>query len=95
MPTDGRLIRPADDPTTAHVEFDWDEVKIESLARMPELRRQKWIVKQHELQLIASKNFLLPRLDFDATYRWLGFGQNLWESRVAASSPIQERRDSR
>jgi outer membrane protein TolC len=78
-PTDGRLIRPADDPTTARVDFDWDEVKIESLARMPELRRQKWIVKQRELQLIASKNFLLPRLDFDATYRWLGFGQNLWE----------------
>ncbi|MES1213004.1 MAG: TolC family protein, partial [Singulisphaera sp.] len=79
-PTDGRLIRPADDPTTAKVEFDWDEIKIESLARMPELRRQKWIVKQKELQLIASKNFLLPRLDFDGTYRWLGFGQNLWET---------------
>ncbi|HVU87984.1 MAG TPA: TolC family protein [Pirellulales bacterium] len=78
-PTDGRLIRPADDPTTAKVDFDWDEVKIESLARMPELRRQKWIVKQKELQLIASKNFLLPRLDFDGTYRWLGFGQNLWD----------------
>ena len=61
------------------VDFDWDEIKIETLARMPELRRQKWIVKQKELQFIASKNFLLPRLDFDGTYRWLGFGQNLWE----------------
>jgi len=84
-PTDGRLIRPGDDPTTARVEFDWDEIKIESLARMPELRRQKWIVKQKELQLIASKNFLLPRLDFDGTYRWLGFGQNLWETGRSAN----------
>ena len=77
--TDGRLIRPADDPTTAKVDFEWREILIESLARMPELRRQKWIVKQRELQLIASRNFLLPRLDFDGTYRYLGFGQNLWE----------------
>ena len=79
-PTDGRLIRPADDPTTAKVDFDWSEILVEGLARYPELRRQKWVVKQRELQLIASKNFLLPRLDFDGTYRWLGFGQNLWET---------------
>ncbi len=76
-PTDGRLIRPADSPTTAKVQFDWDEVKIESLARSVELRQQKWLVKQDELQLIASKNFLLPRLDVVGRYRWLGFGDDL------------------
>ena len=78
--TDGRLIRPADDPTTAKVDFEWQEVLVEGLARTPELRRQKWVVKQRELQLIASRNFLLPRLDFDGTYRWLGVGQDLWDT---------------
>jgi len=75
--TDGRLIRPADTPTTAKVIFDWDEVHIEALARSAELRRQKWVVKQDELKVIASKNFLLPRLDFSARYRWTGFGDDL------------------
>jgi outer membrane protein TolC len=77
-PTDGRLIRPATEPTTARVEFDWQEANTEGLARSAEIRQQKWRVKQHELQLMAAKNFLLPRLDFDALYRWRGFGNNLF-----------------
>jgi hypothetical protein len=75
--TDGRLIRPKDEPTTAKVVFDWNEVLCEGLARNVELREQKWIVKRCELELIASKNFLLPRLDFVAQYRWLGLGNRL------------------
>lgn len=75
--TDGRLIRPADEPTTARVQFDWYEVQSEALARSPELRQERWRVKQHELQLSASKSFLLPQLNVDALYRWRGFGNNL------------------
>lgn len=75
--TDGRLIRPADEPTTARIQFDWYEVHTDALARSPELRQERWRVKQHELQLSAAKNFLLPRLDFDALYRVRGFGNNL------------------
>ena len=75
--TDGRLIRPKDEPTTAKVAFDWCDVLNEGLARSVELRQQKWIVKQHELDLIAAKNFLLPKLDLDAQYRWLGLGNDL------------------
>jgi hypothetical protein len=71
--TDGRLIRPADEPTTAHVEFDWCEINTEALARSVELRQQRWRIKQHELQLIAAKNFLLPTLNVDALYRFRGF----------------------
>jgi len=78
--TDGRLIRPADDPTTAEVNFDWAEILVEGEARYPELRRQKWVIKQRELQLIASKNFLLPRIDATGIYRWYGFGNDLWET---------------
>ena len=75
--TDGRLIRPKDEPTTAKVTFDWCEVLNEGLARSVELRQEKWIVKRRELELIAAKNFLLPKLDFVAQYRWLGLGNRL------------------
>ena len=38
---DGRLIRPSDEPTTAKVSFDWNEIREEGLARSTELRQQK------------------------------------------------------
>jgi hypothetical protein len=75
--TDGRLLRPADEPTTANVIFDWDEIHCEAIARSVELRRQKWVIKQRELELIAAKNYVLPRLDGVALYRWLGAGDDL------------------
>ena len=75
--TDGRLIRPADEPTTARVDFDWQTVHQEGLVRRVELRKAKWQVKQRELELIAAKNHLLPRLDFSGQYRWIGRGDDL------------------
>lgn len=75
--TDGRLIRPKDEPSTAKVAFDWCEILSEGLTRSVELREQKWIVKQREMELIAAKNFLLPKVDFVALYRWLGIGNRL------------------
>ncbi|MBS0210671.1 MAG: TolC family protein [Planctomycetes bacterium] len=79
-PTDGRLIRPADEPTTARVVFDWQEINSEAMMRAPELRKQRWFIKQHELQLIAAKNYLLPQLTTQALYRWRGLGNNLLNS---------------
>ena len=76
--TDGRLIRPKDEPTVAKVSFDWYDVQAEALARCVELREQKWIVKRRELELIAAKNYLLPQLDAVAQYRWLGLGNDLF-----------------
>ncbi|HYW78426.1 MAG TPA: TolC family protein, partial [Thermoguttaceae bacterium] len=75
--TDGRLIRPADEPTTAKVAFDWNESHAEALCRSVELRKQKWTVKRRELEMISAKNYLLPRLDAIARYRWLGMGDDL------------------
>ena len=75
--TDGRLIRPLDEPTTAKISFDWSESLTEALCRSVELRQQKWRIKQREMELIASKNFLLPRLDIVALYRWIGMGNKL------------------
>lgn len=76
--TDGRLIRPSDEPTTAKVAFEWADIHSEALVRAPELRRQKWVIKQRELELIAARNQLLPQLDMQALYRFLGFGNNLF-----------------
>jgi len=39
-----------------------------------EVRKEKWLIKQRELELIAARNYLLPRLDATGTYRWLGLG---------------------
>ncbi len=74
---DGRLIRPIDEPTTARVTFDWYDALNEGLARSVELRQIKWSVKRRELELVASKNFLLPKLDAVGRYRWLGLGNEL------------------
>ncbi len=75
--TDGRLIRPKDEPTTAHVAFEWCDTHEEALARSIELRREKWRIKQLELELVASKNLLLPNLDLTARYRAFGLGEDL------------------
>lgn len=78
MPMDGQsLLRPSDEPTIAPVQFDWQTVEHQSLAQRPEIRRQRWVVKQRELELLANKNFLLPQVDALARYRFRGFGQSL------------------
>jgi outer membrane protein TolC len=75
--SDGRLIRPSDEPTTARIAFDWQQSLVEALSRSAELRRQKWVIKQRELELTAAKNLLLPRLDMVGRWRFLGMGQDL------------------
>jgi len=75
--TDGRLIRPIDDPITAPIKLDYHSILCEALFRSPELRRQKWEIKRRELELTASKNFLLPNLDLEAGYRVNGAGKGL------------------
>jgi outer membrane protein TolC len=77
-PTDGALLRPADEPVLAKISFDWNQVTEEATARRVELRRQKWQIRRRELELIASKNHLLPRLDAVGRYRWRGFGDDLF-----------------
>ncbi len=85
--TDGRLIRPTDRATIAKVEFDWREITEEALSRNLDLRRQKWRIKQREMELIAAKNLLLPRLDLNGTYRWLGLGDDLFGRRDFEFTP--------
>ena len=85
--TDGRLIRPKNEPKMAMISFDWNESMAESLSRNVDLRRQKWVVKRRELEMIAAKNYLLPRLDATGTYRWLGLGDEMIESSGGTGNP--------
>lgn len=86
--TDGRLCRPADEPTTAKVSFDWQAIHTEAMARAVELRRQRWVIKRREMELAASKNFMMPRLDAVGRYRWRGFGNDLLAT-SASSVPFE------
>ena len=76
-PSDGRLLRPADEPLTAPVDFDWTESTREAVLRRAELRRQRFETRRFELESIASRNHLLPQLDTVGRYRWRGFGNDL------------------
>lgn len=79
-PTDGKLVRPKDEPVLAPLAMDWDQVKEEATTRRVELRRQKWQIRRRELESIASKNYLLPRLDAVGRYRFRGFGNDLFQT---------------
>ena len=78
--TDGRVLRPIDEPVQARVQFEWQDVHAESLIRSAELRQQKWAIQRRELELIAARNQLLPELNVVALYRWLGLGDDLVEA---------------
>ncbi|HRX79597.1 MAG TPA: TolC family protein, partial [Pirellulaceae bacterium] len=75
--TDGRLIRPSDEPTAARISHEWRLIHMEALLRSPELRQQKWVIERRQLELVAAKNQLLPQMDVGAYYRWYGAGDNL------------------
>jgi len=83
---DGRLIYPTAKPATAWVRFDWPDAYGEGLVRSVELRKQRWRIKQAELELMSAKNWLLPRLDAVGRYRWKGLGGELLHSDRAISA---------
>jgi outer membrane protein TolC len=85
--TDNRLLRPIDEPTTAKIDFEWPSIHLEALTRRTEIRSQKWMIKRRELELIATKNNLLPRLDAGGTYRWLGGGEDLINDGAPTGAP--------
>ena len=87
-PTDHRLFVPADKPTAAQIEFDWNDVYQEAMVRSGELMRQAWQIRQSELRLIAAKNQLLPQFDAVALYRWLGNGDNFNSDRIATENDL-------
>ncbi len=83
---DGTIIRPIDAPFAGAVNYDWADCQSDALSRRTELRRQKWVIKQSELELQANRNFLKPQLDVISRYRQRGFGENLTGQDSATAS---------
>lgn len=75
--SDDRFLRPIDKPFMAPVTYDWPYLASQATNTRSEVREQLMRIKQREMQLIASRNFLMPRLDALATYRANGFGDDL------------------
>jgi hypothetical protein len=74
---DGEMLRPLDEPEQAKMIFDWSSVTDEAMMGRPELRKQQLKVRQREMELLAARNFLNPRLDAVGRYRFRGFGDDL------------------
>jgi outer membrane protein TolC len=74
---DGRVIRPAEEPSTAMFVPDWRTSVAEALTRRTELRKQKWNIKSLALQLRAARGLVKPQLDFVSSYRVNAFGDRL------------------
>ncbi len=83
---DGRILRPITEPTVAPVAFDWNDSQAHALARRVEIRRQKWTLRQRELELCAARQ--LNQWDFDLVgqYGFRGFGEDLFGNNSAVSS---------
>jgi len=75
--SDGRIIRPIDDPIRAEYTIDWETSLSEALTRRVELRRQKWQIQSLELQRIAAQNVCNPQLNFVSDYHVNAFGDKL------------------
>jgi hypothetical protein len=73
---DGKILYPSDQPSIASVHFDWISAIHDAMANREELRRQRWVIKQRELELLANRNFLKPQLDVVSQFRMRGFGDN-------------------
>lgn len=73
---DGTLIRPEDEPPMARIPFNWDVCLDEAMSQRPELHRQNATLKKREMELLAARNFLNPRLDAVGRYRYRGFGDD-------------------
>jgi outer membrane protein TolC len=85
-PSDGRLIKPIDQPVQAEVIADWESALGDAITQRVEVRRQKWTIKRRELELVAARLNRRPRLDALTQYRWRGLGDHLVGSRNPADS---------
>jgi len=84
---DSHVLRPIDETTTAPVHFDWREASCEAVCRLPEIREQKWRIKQANLTMIAAKNQLLPELNAFAQFNATGLGDQLTRDGAAPRFP--------
>jgi outer membrane protein TolC len=85
--TDGRIIRPSDEPLTNEFIPEWHASLAEGLTHRQELRRQKWNIKSLELQLCAAQSLTNPQFNFVSSYQLNGFGNDLFGSDGPPGTP--------
>lgn len=76
-PSDGSVLKPKDEPMQAQVLVDWESAVVDALTRRVEIRRQEWIVKRREFELVAARLNKRPRMDALMQYRFRGLGDHL------------------
>ncbi|HEX8204016.1 MAG TPA: TolC family protein, partial [Isosphaeraceae bacterium] len=76
-PTDNRRIVPVTAPSEARLEPDWDASLAQMISFQPDIVQNQLFVRLAELQLLVSRNQLLPQLDFEALYQINGLGRDL------------------
>ena len=83
---DPRLIYPSDKPREEEVSLNRAKCLYEALVNRTELCRQKINVQSYELQLMAARKLVAPKLDFVSGYGLNGFGNHFLGS--TAPDPI-------
>src|SRR5207248_11291051 len=76
-PADNRRIVPVTAPSEARLQPDWDASVAQMLSFQPDIVTQQLLVRVAELQLLISRNQLLPVLNFNALYQFNGLGHEL------------------
>lgn len=74
------LLLPNDLPIDSGVAFDWEQAKLDALTERAELRRQRWVLKREQLNMLANRQQLQPSFDLIGRYRIRGFGNDLFGS---------------
>lgn len=73
---DKRVIFPSDVPREEEISLDRPRCLYEALCNRLELTRQKTNLHSLELQLVAARKLVAPKLDFVSGYALNGFGHN-------------------
>lgn len=84
-PDDFRRIIPADYPTIAEYQPNWQVAVRETMELRPELSAQRFLVRAAELEVFRQKNGLLPDLTISGTYSVTGLDNNFDEQIITIS----------
>ncbi|MFO0911081.1 MAG: TolC family protein [Isosphaeraceae bacterium] len=76
-PADDRRIVPVSAPTEARLEPDWDASLAQMLTFQPDIVQQQLLVRSAELNLLITRNQLLPQLNLNALYQFNGLGSTI------------------
>ncbi|WP_373651604.1 TolC family protein [Schlesneria sp. DSM 10557] len=82
---DSRMLYPCDEPREEELSLSRATCLYEALVNRIELSRQKLNVQSLELQLIAARKLVAPKLDFVAGYGLNGFGDKFYSTTTSDS----------